>query len=612
MALINLSRITQETDYITPELAKTLPGLLQERIHRSVEKAAYGFHEANHGWVELTWKKVAIRVVEIQQAIQQEQLSKGDRVAIMLRNCPEWVIFDIAAMACGLVTVPLYTNDRANNVAYVIKDAGVKILLIQNQRQWRELSKISSITETLQRVICVESIESNNQNSQIIDLAQWSNDSNGEAEFTINDIASDDLATIVYTSGTTGKPKGVMLSHKNILANAHAALQCGDFYPDDVFLSFLPLSHTLERTGGCFLPMMANAKVCYARSVQQLAEDMQTVRPTTFISVPRIYEMIYAKVMASMQHESFIKIIIFKLAQKVGWRHFQYKTKAKGWHVSLLLWPMLDRLVADKIKQRLGGRLRYAIAGGAALNKSIAKFFISLGIPVYQGYGMTESSPVISVGRQEDNNPFSIGKSLPGIEVKIIENGELCTKSDCVMQGYFNNQKATQEVIDDEGWLHTGDLASVSDDGYLYITGRIKDIIVLASAEKVPPQDMETTICADPLFDQAMIIGEGRPFLSALLVLNEAEWKTLAKKLSLDSKSAESLHDAGAQKYIIKHLSKCLYEFPGYAQVRRVSLYLDPWSIDNGLLTPTLKTKRPQLLKAFSQDIELMYESLTT
>jgi long-chain acyl-CoA synthetase len=160
--------------------------------------------------------------------------------------------------------------------------------------------------------------------------------------------------------------------------------------------------------------------------------------------------------------------------------------------------------------------------------------------------------------------------------------------------------------------LHTGDLASVSDDGYLYITGRIKDIIVLASAEKVPPQDMETTICADPLFDQAMIIGEGRPFLSALLVLNEAEWKTLAKKLSLDSKSAESLHDAGAQKYIIKHLSKCLYEFPGYAQVRRVSLYLDPWSIDNGLLTPTLKTKRPQLLKAFSQDIELMYESLTT
>lgn len=600
-----------KTDYIAPEKVNTLPGLLQERVHRSANKAAYAYHEADNGWVDLTWENIAVQVGLIQQAIKLEQLNKGDRVAIMLRNCPEWVMFDIAAMACGLVTVPLYTNDRANNVAYVIKDAGVKILLIQNQRQWRELSKISSITETLQRVISVEPPKSDIKISKIIGLKQWLNEGDQTEQFTITDLTTDDLATIVYTSGTTGKPKGVMLSHKNILMNAYAALQCGKFYPEDVFLSFLPLSHTLERTSGCFLPMMANSKVCYARSVQQLAEDIQVVQPTVFISVPRIYEMIYAKVLASLQNESFFKNIIFKLAQKIGWRHFLYKTKAKGWHVSLLVWPMLDRLVADKIKQKLGGRLRYAIAGGAALNKSIAKFFISLGIPVYQGYGMTESSPVISVGRQEDNNPFSIGKPLPGVEVKILENGELCTKSDCVMQGYFNNQQATREVIDDEGWLHTGDLASLSDDGYLYITGRIKDIIVLASAEKVPPQDMETTICADPLFDQAMIIGEGKPFLSALLVLNEVEWKALANNLSLDRSNPESLHDSGAHKFIIKHLSKCLHEFPGYAQVRRVSLYLEPWSIENGLLTPTLKTKRPQLLKTFAQDIEFMYESLT-
>lgn len=606
-----MSKNMLQTDYINPEEAKTLPGLLHERISRSAHKAAYAYYDSDDGWIELTWKDVATQVGLIQQAIKKEQLVKGDRVAIMLRNCPEWIMFDIAAMACGLVTVPLYTNDRANNVAYVIKDAGVKILLIQNQRQWRELSKITSITETLHRVISVESPESENYSSQIVGLEQWSSDGNETALFSIDKVKQNDLATIVYTSGTTGKPKGVMLSHKNILVNAYAALQCGEFYPDDVFLSFLPLSHTLERTGGCFLPMMANSKVCYARSVQQLAEDIQAVRPTAFISVPRIYEMIYAKVLASLQQESFFKKIIFKLAQKVGWRQFQYKTNARGWHVSLLLWPMLDRLVADRIKQRLGGRLRYAIAGGAALNKRIAKFFISLGIPVYQGYGMTESSPVISVGRQEDNDPFSIGKPLPGIEVKITNNGELCTKSDCVMQGYFNNQEATDAVIDEEGWLHTGDLASLSEEGYLYITGRIKDIIVLASAEKVPPQDMETTICADPLFDQAMIIGEGKPFLSALLVLNEVEWKALADKLNLDRKDPDILHNSGAHKLIIKRLSKCLREFPGYAQVRRVSLYLEPWSIENGLLTPTLKTKRPQLLMTFAKDIESMYESLS-
>ncbi|MGH1536852.1 MAG: AMP-dependent synthetase/ligase [Gammaproteobacteria bacterium] len=598
------------TDYITPDIANTLPGLLQERVLRSAQAIAYGFHDGAHGWSDLTWQDVAEQVAKIQHALQQEGLVKGDRVAIMLRNCPEWVMFDIAAMSCGLVTVPLYTNDRANNVAYVIKDAGVKVLLLQNQRQWRELSGIPSITETLKCVISVEMLAEDEKIPQLIDLQKWIDTQDTASSYSVKNLASEDLATIVYTSGTTGKPKGVMLSHKNILTNAYAALQCGEFYPEDVFLSFLPLSHTLERTGGCFLPMMACAKVSFARSVQQLADDIQAVRPTAFISVPRIYEMIYAKVQGSLQQESLIKKKIFSVAQKIGWRRFQFQTKTAGWHWSLLFWPVLDHLVAKKIKQRLGGKLRYAIAGGAALNRSIAQFFISLGIPVYQGYGMTECSPTISVGRQEDNDPFSIGKPLPGIEIKITQQGELCTKSDCVMQGYYNNRQATQEVIDEQGWLHTGDLASISEEGYLYITGRIKDIIVLASAEKVPPQDMETTICADPLFDQAMVIGEARPFLAALLVLNEVEWKALATKLELDRKNPASLHESGVHKFILKHLSKCLHEFPGYAQIRRVSLYLEPWSIENGLLTPTLKTKRPQLLKTFSEDIELMYESL--
>ena len=601
------------TDYITPETACTLPGLLQQRVSSSAAKSAYGYHDDKHGWCTFTWQEVAEQVAKIQQAIQQEQLVKGDRVAIMLRNCPEWVMFDIAAMACGLVTVPLYTNDRPDNAAYVLQDAGVKLLLLQNKRQWRELSKAKSISNSLKRIIHVDENENDEQaNTNVVSLRGWSKAKDILTGFSIEDISSNDLATIVYTSGTTGKPKGVMLSHKNILANAFAALQCGEFYPEDVFLSFLPLSHTLERTGGCYLPMMAGSKVCFARSIQQLADDIQAVKPTAFISVPRIYEMIYAKVQGSLQQESSFKKKIFELAQQIGWRRFQFQTKATGWHYSLLFWPMLDHLVANKIKQRLGGRLRYAIAGGAPLNKSIAKFFISLGIPVYQGCGMTESSPTISVGRQEDNDPFSIGKALPGVEIKITQQGELCTRSDCVMLGYFNNPKATKEVIDEEGWLHSGDLASISDDGYLYITGRIKDIIVLASAEKVPPQDMETTICADPLIDQAMIIGEGRAFLSVLLVLNEVEWKALANKLSLDRKNPESLHDSGAHKYIIKHLSKCLCEFPGYAQVRRVSLYLEPWSIENGLLTPTLKTKRPQLLKTFAEDIDAMYESLAS
>ena len=605
-----MPNVKSATDYIPPDVAKTLPGLFLQRVQRSANINAYGYYDEHQGWCDLTWQETSNQAAKIQQALKHENLNKGDRVAIMLRNCPEWITFDIAAMASGLVTVPLYTNDRAENVAYVVQDADVKILLLQNQRQWRELAETETIPGSLTRVIYVDENENDDkQNPKLVHWSEWSKNS-VSSELIIDDAQSDDLATVVYTSGTTGKPKGVMLSHKNILSNAYAALQCGDFYPEDIFLSFLPLSHTLERTGGCFLPMMASAKVCFARSIQTLADDIQSVRPTTFISVPRIYEMIFAKVQASLEKESIFKRSIFSLAQTVGWKRFQFQTKAAGWHLSLLFWPVLDRLVAKKIQQRLGGRLRYAIAGGAALNKSIAKFFISLGIPVYQGYGMTESSPVISVGRKEDNIPFSIGKPLPGVEIKITEEGELCTRSDCVMLGYFNNQQATNEVIDNQGWLHTGDLASQDDDGYLYITGRIKDIIVLASAEKVPPQDMETAICADPLFDQAMIVGEGKPFLSALLVLSEVEWKNLAKRLNLDHLKPENLTDSSVHKFIIKRLSECLSEFPGYAQVRRVSLYLEPWSIENGLLTPTLKTKRPQLLKTFAKDIESMYESL--
>lgn len=599
-----------KTDYITPDIAQTLPGLLNQRASCSSLSEAYGYYDDEKQiWRHISWQQAANQAARIQAALQKEKISKGDRVAIMLRNCPEWIMFDLAALGLGLVTVPLYTNDRPENVAYVIQDAGVKLMLIQNQRQWRQISQIETINNSLQRVISIEPMSCNDDDALLVQMHTWLGD-DVNAKFQLVSSDTNELATIVYTSGTTGRPKGVMLSHKNILSNAYAALQCGEFYDHDVFLSFLPLSHTLERTAGCYLSMMSNSKVCFARSIQQLSDDIKAIRPTIFVSVPRIYEMIYAKVLSSLSQQSSFKQNIFAWTQQVGWRRFELSTGKAHWHWSLLTWPLLNRLVARKINQSLGGRLRYAIAGGAALSKTIAKFFISLGVPIYQGYGMTESSPIISVGRQEDNDPFSIGKVLPGIDVKIAEEGELITRSDCVMLGYYNNKQATAEVIDSEGWLHTGDIASISKQGYLHITGRIKDIIVLASAEKVPPQDMETAICADTLFDQAMVLGEGKPFLSALLVLNETEWRRIARDLKIATENSDNLKSTSAHKYVLKRLSNCLKEFPGYAQIRRVSLYLEPWTIENGLLTPTLKTKRAKLLQQFANDIDTMYESL--
>lgn len=597
------------TDYITPERANTLPGLLSARVSRSSASVAYGYYDnKKKTWRYLDWWQVMRRVIAIQAVLQREPLARGDRIAIMLRNCPEWIMFDLAALGLGLVTVPLYINDSPGNVAHVIQDAGVRLIFIQNRRQWLPLSQIDAVNDTLQRVITVE--PGVHEDNRILSMQAWLSGHTG-AEFRSVPAHAGELATIVYTSGTSGRPKGVMLSHRNILSNAYAALQCGEFFERDVFLSFLPLSHALERTAGCYLPMMANARVCFARSVQQLARDMQTVRPTVLVSVPRIYETAYAKILDSLQRQSLFRQRIFTWTRYVGWRRFQFTLSKKNWHWSLLLWPLLNGLVARKIRQRLGGRLRYALAGGAPLNRTIAEFFICFGVPVYQGYGMTESSPVISVGRPQDNEPFSVGRPLPGVEIKITEDGELCTRSDCVMLGYHKNKRATREAIDSEGWLHTGDIATMSGEGCLYITGRIKDIIVLANAEKISPQDMETAICEDVLFDQAVVLGEGRPFLAALLVLNESEWRKTIAAVDFGNKRPVSLQSRSVQKYVLKRLSGCVKEFPGYAQVRRVSLYFEPWTMEDGLLTPTLKIKRARLLRRFEKDVNRMYESLS-
>ena len=601
----------KQADSITPEVALTLPGLLCERVMRTPHSQAYGFYDdETRCWESLTWQQVAHGAAGIQAALRSERLGMGERVAVMLRNCPEWIMFDMAALGMGLVTVPLYTNDRPENVAYIVENADIKVILVQNQRQWRQLSQITSIHEALQCVVSVAPVtHAKDDDSRLVHLHDWlDGDAHGRYQSVSQE--SEELATIVYTSGTTGRPKGVMLSHKNILSNAYAALQCAEFVEQDVFLSFLPLSHALERTAGCFMPMMANMTVCFARSIQQLAQDLQEVCPTVFVSVPRIYEMIYAKILSQVAQQSSLRKRVFTWTQQTGWRRFEHKTGKAGWHWSLLVWPLLNYLVAAKISRRLGGRLRFAIVGGAALDKTITRFFISLGIPLYQGYGMTESSPVISVGRPDANDPFSIGKALPGIETRLGEGGELYTRSDCVMLGYYNDLQATEQVIDAEGWLHTGDIVHISDEGYLYITGRIKDIIVLANAEKVSPQDMETAICTDPLFEQVMILGEGRAFLSALVVLNETQWGILAEDLGLESQAQESLRNSAVHKHVLRCLAKCLREFPGYAQVRRACMYLEPWTIENGLLTPTLKIRRTQLVRQFAEDIDAMYASL--
>jgi long-chain acyl-CoA synthetase len=597
---------------ITPASAGTLSGLFRDRVRATPDKTAYRqFDHASGGWEGCTWADVAHEVSRWQVAMDRDGLEPGDRVAMMLRNCREWITFDQAALGLGLVTVPLYTDDRAENIAYILEQAGVKLLLIEGKTQWQRLLPVREELKTLQRIVALHAIEDEKLpfDHRLISAADWQFGLHGE--LVTRPVKPDALATIVYTSGTTGRSKGVMLSHRNILFNAHAASKCGPLGDQDVFLSFLPLSHTLERTAGCFLPMLLGAEVAFARSIPQLAEDLKTIRPTVLISVPRIYESVYAKIQAGLRKKSRIARMLFQATVNVGWRRFEHQQGRASRSPSFLFWPLLRRLVANQVLQRLGGRLNFAVCGGAPLPPAIARFFIGLGLPVYHGYGLTEASPVVSVNCPDSNLPASIGKPMEGVSIRIGDQEELLTRSPSVMLGYWENAEATAAAIDGDGWLHTGDKARVDEQGYVFITGRIKDIIVLGNGEKLPPADMEMAIQLDPLFEQVMIIGEGKPFLAALVVINRDLWPEFAQELDVDPESDEDLNSRFVERSLLNRVHRQLGDFPGYARIRRLTPLREGWTVDDGLLTPTLKMKRERIAVSLKDKIEAMYADYT-
>ena len=597
---------------ITPEQAVTLHGLFLERVKRTPEAIAYRYFDAGrNAWQSMTWAEAHDQVARWQAALISEGLQPGDRVGIMLRNCPQWIMFDQAALSLGLVVVPLYTVDRPDSVAYIINNAGVKILLFENGEQWNELRSVREQIGCVQRMISLARIADHGE-ARLSCAEEWLSRSTaepGQAKMGWERVRDRDaLATIIYTSGTTGRPKGVMLSHYNIISNAHSCLDTFAVRQDDLFLSFLPLSHTFERTLGYYLPVMTGATVAFARSISLLSEDMQTIHPTLLISVPRIYERVYAAIRSKLDESPPLKRKLFDLAVNVGWHRFERQQGRAGWHPKLLLWPLLKNKVADKILARLGGRLRVAISGGAALAPEISRVFVGLGLPIVQGYGLTETSPVISGNKLENNFPDSVGQPIRGVEVRIGEHGALQVKGPSNMQGYWNNPQATAAMISPDGWLNTGDIARISDTGHIYITGRLKEIIVMSNGEKISPADMEQAILRDHLFEQVMVHGEAQPYLIVLGVVNETAWTKFAQEAGVRADMPESLHDTRIEQKVLQLIAEQIKEFPGYARVRRVLLLTEPWSIENGLMTPTLKVKRGAVVARFDKEIEELYQ----
>lgn len=548
-----------------------LSDLFIERVRETPDAPAYRQFDGNN-WKDLTWGETARAVARWQAAFRKEGLKAGDRVALCLHNRVEWVLFDQAALGLGLVTVPLYFDDRPDNMAWCLNDAGARLLLLEDGKMWDALR---DQVKTIERVVCLDAAGTGGDKK--VTGLEWLPPAGSDAPAR-SAAAANDLATIVYTSGTTGRPKGVMLSHRNILSNVIASMRAIPAYTSDRFLSFLPLSHMFERTCGYYSAIWAGAQTVYARSITQLADDIREQRPTVLISVPRIFERIYSRMQEAMAPGS-PKRKLFEKATEVGWRRF----RGEATFTDKLLWPILKTLVAKKLYRRLGGRIRLIVVGGAAFAPHLSRVFIGLGLPIIQGYGLTETAPVLAANRMNDNDPTSVGRALEGIELRCDDKGELLARGPCVMLGYWNKPEATAAMIDQDGWLHTGDLVAIRG-GNVYITGRVKDIIVLSNGEKVPPTDAESAILRDAAFEQVMVIGEGRPKLGLIAVSKISNAKELCER-------------ANAQ----------LRDFPGYVRIHHLARVMDAWTVENGLLTPTQKTKRNEIEKRYAREIEAMY-----
>ncbi len=544
-----------------------IAGLLKARL-ATPERILYRqFLEG--GWRDISAREIAAYAARWQAFLRAEGLAPGDRVALCLKNGIHWVAADQGALGLGLVVVPLYADDNPENVAWCLENSGARLLVAESSRMAHALQGVAT---SLPRVLCLTADPGSGHDAVEAALPRQA------PAFEVAPLEDDALATICYTSGTAGRPKGVMLTHGNILANVAACERLRLARSDDVFLSLLPLSHMFERTGGYYLPLSIGAKVAYARSVSQLAEDLASERPMVMFAVPRVFEKFAARLNEALAR-SPAKKRLFDLVVAAGGR----AERREAGLLDRIFLALLRERVAGPVLARLGGRMRFAVLGGAPLDPAIAWLFLGLGLPVLQGYGMTEASPVISVNRPESNVPESVGMPLDNIEVRIAAGGELLARGPSIMKGYWKNPEASAKSLDREGWLHTGDLAEIRD-GRIFIRGRLKDVLVLSNGEKLPPQDVELAILGDGVFEQGVLIGEGRPFLTLVAVTQETD-----------------------ERRLIQRANERLKGFPGYIRVRRVVATREPWTVENGLLTPTLKVKRERVQEKFRTEIERAY-----
>ena len=551
-------------------------------------------------WKSISWAETANQVRLLALALQEYGLNLGDRVVLVGENSPEWAIADFAVMAAGGVTVPTYITNTSNDHRHILTDSEATIAIVSNQKLADPLLEAAADLPNLKQIISMEKIEVNPDAG--FKIKSWSEAlhqgglSTNQNTIRSDQISQEDTACIIYTSGTGGTPKGVMLSHRSILCNCvgafHLLLELG--LDDEVFLSFLPLSHSYEHSCGLMFPTSIGAQIYYAEGIDKLAANLTEVRPTLMTSVPRLYEMMRLRILDGVQRAGGLKAKLFMLALNLGTERYEQGGQLK-FHKTPVD-KLVDILVREKVKMRFGGRLKAMVSGGAPLNIQVGIFFTALGLRLLQGYGQTEAGPVISCNPSTKIKLDTVGPALHSVDVKIAEDGEILVRGPLLMNGYWKQPETTQDTIKD-GWLHTGDIGELDGDGYITITDRKKDIIVLSGGDNISPQRVEGVLGLEPEIAQAMVVGDGRKHLVALLVPSEQ-----TRELQTNSSDEHAL-----RKIIGDAVARANSTLSVIEQVRGFSVVDDPFTVDNEMLTPTLKNRRHKILQNYAEAIETLY-----
>jgi long-chain acyl-CoA synthetase len=593
----------------------TMAAIFQNQAEKLGDRSCVSYKKDGK-YVDMSWTEVNKRVHDLAYYLLSIGIKKGDKVGLFSPNRYEWWIGDLAIISIGAVNVPIYATNSSEETMYILDNSEAVACIAGTEDHLDRILKVKNKLKRVKTLITFDTYKKKTPGVISLDDAYKKGQAykqKGNFDKRLKAIKPNDLASILYTSGTTGNPKGVMLTHNNFVADVRNTLAGGIgkyMGPDDVFMSFLPLSHSLERMAGYYTAIEIGAKVAFAEDISKLMDNFQEVRPTCIISVPRIYEKVHAGVLSKMVDAPGLKKKIFEWASGVAKQNLPYVCRdlpRKG--LFKKKFEIADKLVFSKLKQTLGlDKLRYAISGGGPLAVSDAEFFIGMGFKICEGFGLTETTPVTNYNRPDHIKPGTVGPAIPQTMVKIADDGEILIKGPQVMKGYYKDPKATKEVMTKDGFFRTGDIGRIDDDGHLAITGRIKDIIVTAGGKNISPQNIENSLKESLYIEQVAIIGDRRKYLAALVIPVFGEVKKWAKKQGVElHTNADVIKNAEVKKLIESEILKYTKHYARVEQIRKFRLLDAEWTQGTGELTPTQKVKRRVIEQKYAKEIESLY-----